>query len=330
MGKVTKIICLLVWSWCIGGYAQGEVISTNWAAMGLKGKVKSVETLLYFAVEKDGVISKGDPFSRGIYPPEKIEINNILKKIGRKAYFIDFLTKITPSVVIFNEKGWVIEKRLFDTVFHRKIVHTYNAENKFSGELVYVRDLLVIKDSYKYNKKGQLEEEILGEEKEASERAICKHLYTVDGQPIENITTNGNGIPKAKEIFTYKDKRLVGIDFYRSGEVTSRASYQYGDDGQLVGCIFQMVPEGWIWDSKFTYDEKGHLKEEYLIINDNKNNGYFNKFAPDGRMLEHLTLSLNYLCKYEYTDDKQGNWVKMITYEQGVPVLYVERKIEYF
>lgn len=328
--KIKSFFCVLLLIVGVYTYAQGEVISTNWAAMGLKGKVKSVETLLYFAVERNGVISKGDPFSRGIYPPEKIEANSLLKRMGCKAYFIEFLNKITPSVVIFNERGWVIEKRLFDTTFHRKIIHTYNAENKFSGELIYVRDLLAIKDSYKYNKKGQLEEEILGEQKEASERAICKHFYTVDGQPIENIITNGDGIPKAKEVFTYKDKRLVGIDLYRSGEVTSRASYQYGDEGQLVGSVFQMVPESWIWDSKFTYDEKGHLKEEYLIINDNKNNGYFNKFAPDGRMLEHLTLSLNYLCKYEYTDDAQGNWIKMITYENGVPMLYVERKIEYF
>jgi len=66
------------------------------------------------------------------------------------------------------------------------------------------------------------------------------------------------------------------------------------------------------------------------LINESENNGFLNKFGSDRRLTYHLTFSTDYLCEYKYTDDKQGNWVRMITYEQGVPMLYVERKIEYF
>ncbi|WP_193433072.1 hypothetical protein [Capnocytophaga endodontalis] len=108
-----------------------------------------------------------------------------------------------------------------------------------------------------------------------------------------------------------------------------RAFYEYEGENLLIGSLFK--EEGSIiWDSKFTYDEHNKLKEEYIEINGNKSNGFWNKFSADGRVIEHLTLSSDKVSTFVYTNDKQGNWIKMITYEQGIPVLYVERKIEYF
>ena len=104
-----------------------------------------------------------------------------------------------------------------------------------------------------------------------------------------------------------------------------RAFYEYDGENLLIGSLFK--EEGSIiWDSKFTYDEHNKLKEEYIEINGNKNNGFRNKF----RVIEHLTLSSDKVSTFVYTNDKQGNWIKMINYENGVPMLYVERKIEYF
>ena len=85
-----------------------------------------------------------------------------------------------------------------------------------------------------------------------------------------------------------------------------------------------------IWDSKYIYDKNEKLSEEYIMINGNEKNGFLNKFSPDGRLIEHLTFSSNKLSTFHYTNDKQGNWIKLINYEQGIPILYVERKIEYF
>lgn len=85
-----------------------------------------------------------------------------------------------------------------------------------------------------------------------------------------------------------------------------------------------------MWHPKYTYDQNNHLEEEYLLTNESEKDGFLNKFGSDRRSTYHLTLSTNYLCEYKYTDDKQGNWVKMVTHGQGVPTLYVGRKIEYF
>ena len=80
MIKIKSLLyCVLLLIVSVYGYAQGEAAGNDWSKMGLKGKVKSVETGFYFAVEKDGVISKGDPFSMGFYPSERIEIFHLMR-----------------------------------------------------------------------------------------------------------------------------------------------------------------------------------------------------------------------------------------------------------
>nr|WP_314474486.1 hypothetical protein [uncultured Capnocytophaga sp.] len=307
-------------------YAQ--TAPTDWTKMGLKGKVKSVETGFYFAVEKDGVISKGDPFSMGFYTPERIEKFYLMQKMGANAFFLTFLVDIVPSVVTYNQKGRLVEKRLFDTTLHRKIVYTYDAKNHLIDKSTFVRDLLAVKDTYKYKANGQKEEDLLNQL--GGEGGVtCKYIYDADGRLIECNYIDVDGLPSAKETYTYKNKLLVGKDTYRNGVLSVRAFYEYDGENLLIGSLFK--EEGSIiWDSKFTYDEHNKLKEEYIEINGNKNNGFRNKFSADGRVIEHLTLSSDKVSTFVYTNDKQGNWIKMINYENGVPMLYVERKIEYF
>ncbi len=328
MEKLTKMICLLVLGWCIGGYAQGEAAGNDWTKMGLKGKVKSVETRFYFAVEKDGVISKGDPFSMGFYSPERIEKFYLMQKMGANAFFLTFLVDIVPSVFTYNQNGRLVEKRLFDTTLHRKIVYTYDAKNHLIDKSTFVRDLLAVKDTYKYKANGQKEEDLLNQL--GGEGGVtCKYIYDADERLIECNYIDVDGFPSAKETYTYKNKLLVGKDTYRNGVLSVRAFYEYDGENLLIGSLFK--EEGSIiWDSKFTYDEGNRLKEEYIEINANKNNGFRNKFSADGRVIEHLTLSSDKVSTYVYTNDKQGNWIKMIDYENGVPMLYVERNIEYF
>ena len=44
MIKIKSLLCVLLLIVSVYGYAQGEAAGNDWAAMGLKGKVKSVET----------------------------------------------------------------------------------------------------------------------------------------------------------------------------------------------------------------------------------------------------------------------------------------------
>ena len=325
--KIKYFFCVLLLIVSVYAYAQGEAAGNDWAAMGLKGKVKSVKTSIYFAEKKDNDFTQGSPFSQGIYPPEKIKQYSEMERMGVKAFFIQFLVNIIPSAITFDKNGFITEKWRYDDIFPKKIVYTYDKKHRLIDKSTFVDEVLETKDTLVYNTKGQLEKEIL--DLKTKDETIYTYTYNVDGELIQRNFKKIEDLPLFKEIYIYNNKRLVNKEVYQFDRLIWRGLYEYGAEGELIKAISQKIDD-FIWHSKYTYDQNNQLKEEYLLINESENNGFLNKFGSDRRLTYHLTFSTDYLCEYKYTDDAQGNWVRMITYEQGVPMLYVERKIEYF
>ena len=325
--KIKSFFCILLLIVSVYIYAQGEVAGNDWTAMGLKGKVKSVKTSIYFAEEKGNDFAKGSTLSQGIYPVKKIKQYSEMERMGVKAFFIQFLVNIIPSAITFDKNGFITEKWRYDDIFPKKIVYTYDKKHRLIDKSTFVDEVLETKDTLVYNAKGQLEKEIL--DLKTKDETIYTYTYNVDGELIQRNFKRTEDLPLFKEIYIYNNKRLVNKELYQFDQLIWRGLYEYGAEGELIKAISQKIDD-FIWHSKYTYDQNNQLKEEYLLINESEKNGFLNRFGSDRRLTYHLTFSTNYLCEYKYTDDKQGNWVKMITYEQGVPILYVERKIEYF
>ncbi|WP_455149547.1 hypothetical protein [Capnocytophaga sp.] len=325
--KIKSFFCVLLLIVSVYAYAQGEAAGNDWAKMGLKGKVKSVKTSIYFAEEKGNDFAKGSTLSQGIYPVKKIKQYSEMERMGVKAFFIQFLVNIIPSAITFDKNGFITEKWRYDDIFPKKIVYTYDKKHRLIDKSTFVDEVLETKDTLVYNTKGQLEKEIL--DLKTKDETIYTYTYNVDGELIQRNFKRTEDLPLFKEIYIYNNKRLVNKEVYQFDRLIWRGLYEYGAEGELIKAISQKIDD-FIWHSKYTYDQNNQLKEEYLLINESENNGFLNKFGSDRRLTYHLTFSTDYLCEYKYTDDKQGNWVRMITYEQGVPMLYVERKIEYF
>jgi hypothetical protein len=325
--KIKSFFCVLLLIVSVYAYAQGEAASNDWSKMGLKGKVKSVKTSIYFAEEKGNDFAKGSTLSQGIYPVKKIKQYSEMERMGVKAFFIQFLVNIIPSAITFDKNGFITEKWRYDDIFPKKIVYTYDKKHRLIDKSTFVDEVLETKDTLVYNTKGQLEKEVL--DLKTKDETIYTYTYNVDGELIQRNFKRTEDLPLFKEIYIYNNKRLVNKEVYQFDRLIWRGLYEYGAEGELIKAISQKIDD-FIWHSKYTYDQNNQLKEEYLLINESENNGFLNKFGSDRRLTYHLTFSTDYLCEYKYTDDKQGNWVRMITYEQGVPMLYVERKIEYF
>ena len=325
--KIKSFFCVLLLIVSVYAYAQGEVAGNDWSKMGLKGKVKSVKTSIYFAEEKGNDFAKGSTLSQGIYPVKKIKQYSEMERMGVKAFFIQFLVNIIPSAITFDKNGFITEKWRYDDIFPKKIVYTYDKKHRLIDKSTFVDEVLETKDTLVYNTKGQLEKEVL--DLKTKDETIYTYTYNVDGELIQRNFKRTEDLPLFKEIYIYNNKRLVNKEVYQFDRLIWRGLYEYGAEGELIKAISQKIDD-FIWHSKYTYDQNNQLKEEYLLINESENNGFLNKFGSDRRLTYHLTFSTDYLCEYKYTDDKQGNWVRMITYEQGVPMLYVERKIEYF
>ncbi|WP_311330478.1 hypothetical protein [Capnocytophaga sputigena] len=325
--KIKSFFCVLLLIVSVYTYAQGEVAGNDWSKMGLKGKVKSVKTSIYFAEEKGNDFAKGSTLSQGIYPVKKIKQYSEMERMGVKAFFIQFLVNIIPSAITFDKNGFITEKWRYDDIFPKKIVYTYDKKHRLIDKSTFVDEVLETKDTLVYNAKGQLEKEVL--DLKTKDETIYTYTYNVDGELIQRNFKKTEDLPLFKEIYIYNNKRLVNKEIYQFDRLIWRGLYEYGAEGELIKAISQKIDD-FIWHSKYTYDQNNQLKEEYLLINESENNGFLNKFGSNRRLTYHLTFSTDYLCEYKYTDDKQGNWVRMITYEQGVPMLYVERKIEYF
>ena len=325
--KIKSFFCVLLLIVSVYTYAQGEVAGNDWSKMGLKGKVKSVKTSIYFAEEKGNDFAKGSTLSQGIYPVKKIKQYSEMERMGVKAFFIQFLVNIIPSAITFDKNGFITEKWRYDDIFPKKTVYTYDKKHRLIDKSTFVDEVLETKDTLVYNAKGQLEKEVL--DLKTKDETIYTYTYNVDGELIQRNLKKTEDLPLFKEIYIYNNKRLVNKEIYQFDQLIWRGLYEYGAEGELIKAISQKIDD-FIWHSKYTYDQNNQLKEEYLLINESENNGFLNKFGSDRRLTYHLTFSTDYLCEYKYTDDKQGNWVRMITYEQGVPILYVERKIEYF
>ena len=325
--KIKSFFCVLLLIVSVYTYAQGEVAGNDWSKMGLRGKVKSVKTSIYFAEEKGNDFAKGSTLSQGIYPVKKIKQYSEMERMGVKAFFIQFLVNIIPSAITFDKNGFITEKWRYDDIFPKKIVYTYDKKHRLIDKSTFVDEVLETKDTLVYNTKGQLEKEIL--DLKTKDETIYTYTYNVDGELIQRNFKRTEDLPLFKEIYIYNNKKLVNKEVYQFDRLIWRGLYEYGAEGELIKAISQKIDD-FIWHSKYTYDQNNQLKEEYLLINESENNGFLNKFGSDRRLTYHLTFSTDYLCEYKYTDDKQGNWVRMITYEQGVPMLYVERKIEYF
>ena len=325
--KIKSFFCVILLIVSVYAYAQGEAAGNDWSKMGLKGKVKSVKTSIYFAEEKGNDFAKGSTLSQGIYPVKKIKQYSEMERMGVKAFFIQFLVNIIPSAITFDKNGFITEKWRYDDIFPKKIVYTYDKKHRLIDKSTFVDEVLETKDTLVYNTKGQLEKEIL--DLKTKDETIYTYTYNVDGELIQRNFKKTENLPLFKEIYIYNNKRLVNKEVYQFDRLIWRGLYEYGAEEELIKAISQKIDD-FIWHSKYTYDQNNQLKEEYLLINESENNGFLNKFGSDRRLTYHLTFSTDYLCEYKYTDDKQGNWVRMITYEQGVPMLYVERKIEYF
>ena len=325
--KIKSFFCVILLIVSVYAYTQGEAAGNDWSKMGLKGKVKSVKTSIYFAEEKGNDFAKGSTLSQGIYPVKKIKQYSEMERMGVKAFFIQFLVNIIPSAITFDKNGFITEKWRYDDIFPKKIVYTYDKKHRLIDKSTFVDEVLETKDTLVYNTKGQLEKEIL--DLKTKDETIYTYTYNVDGELIQRNFKRTEDLPLFKEIYIYNNKRLVNKEIYQFDRLIWRGLYEYGAEGELIKAISQKIDD-FIWHSKYTYDQNNQLKEEYLLINESENNGFLNKFGSDRRLTYHLTFSTDYLCEYKYTDDKQGNWVRMITYEQGVPMLYVERKIEYF
>jgi len=287
-----KILFLILSHTLLVGFSKGY--KTHLQKLGLKGKVKEVVNSTYEVETNSGEINKDERvnyiFSNGPF---------------------DILTGNGNSKLIFNENGSMLECKIYkiDGSLHYKVIYSYDKkgylmeENLYDsiGEVKYKSKLKnhTIKNPYlselveTYDSKGKL---IITEERE----------FDDSGNIIESrttyIETDGDKNSRISKMEYNSNKNLIREEKISVDRVIE---YSYNEKDLLKSVA--------MYDSNMRIKDYGYKRYEY---NDN------------GDIVE-IETSIN-KKNYQYDYDENGNWIKRIQFDKGIPSFLTEREIEYY
>lgn len=141
-----------------------------------------------------------------------------------------------------------------------------------------------------------------------------KYEYSDSGKLAEeNQYYSEDGGLFSKEKFKYDEKsNLIEIDSYDGkGDLTMKNLFKYNEKKQIV----EELREDSGMKMKFVY--------KYNVKNNVSEEDYFLE-------MKILSKESNKNRKFDYSYDKNGNWVNKVIYENGQLKFLVEREIEYY
>ncbi len=270
----------------------------------LKGPISSVLTKRYYAKDVYGVI-----------------------KTGRSA-----AQNWLNSKCVFDSNGFLEKQISYDT----------------AGRVVSI-------SSYKYNQRR-----LVGFSEIIDKTTTYEHefSYNINGDKIsESFYLKGKEL--SRSIYDYNDKKQVirKSEYGKTGELTSRTLYEYDELKNIKTETIKNRNGVVVRTIRYTYDVNGNIIEE-LIINDDYTQKTIYKYDYWGREisyeLDNPTWYSSYMSEYndfndlklqenvtrsgyigerttyEYTYDKNNNWIQRIEYKNDIAKMITIRVITYF
>lgn len=300
---ITLFISIL---FMIGCNTNKSKIETDLEKRGFKGKVKSIKSTTYKAIEKFGKIQKGEEVDKllSIFS----EKGNFTERIYSKNGKID-----SKQTYIYNDKGNIIEQKEYDSDGNLKLQTTYNyddngnkiEENTFGGYQTQ-------KTTYKYDDK----------------RREVESLITLSFQGI-----NGSAELRITKEYDQKGNIIEEKNYNNHNKLSSKGIYTYDERGNKIKEIFINL------DSKkpeekniYIYDKNNNKIEVQKYISENLSEKTTIKYDEKGNILEeHITdFNIKTSFKIVYKNDKTGNPIEKVYYNNGILYMIDEIEIEYY
>ena len=351
---LSKATICLVLLFFITSICNAQDKKTDWEKDEVKGKVKSIETKHYMAVDKSGSIGKGIELTNDdlymmqdtaslLYPYTYTTYDYILAKYNSNGYITERIysdrrdggTFIQTNVIEYNNKYNAIKIYSEDSLTHENgkdvwnVVIKYNDNGQATEESYYRSDeSLDRKYTYKYDEKGN---KIEDNRYYSDGNLYNKYIYKYDdkGNKIETSEYYSNESLSNKYIYKYDEKgNIVKTSECRSDD-SLRDTYicKYDEKGNKVEEIFYRSDGSLYETCIYKYDEKGNIVVENIFYPDvNFYHKYIYKYDENGILTKYNEY------EYDYKYDKQGNWIERITYEGDarIPKFITERTIEYY
>jgi YD repeat-containing protein len=324
MKKTSKFIILLLSVFCITGCTVKQ--NNDIKKLNLRGKVKSVKTTSFEAVEKSGEITKGAELKIYNYN-ERNETNYqyvLFEQSGRitESLFNTMGARDEAeirNIIKYNDKGLIIENREYCVYGvsneHTEVVTTFTYDK--NNLLIEVKNGDNNSVCYKYDKNGyKIEEKTIQKTIDENSKQIIDNYEFVmnfkndeSGCKIEEYSTSN------KNTFKYNGKK----------ELVEEQQFSILADGSLqlnTICIYKYDKNGNITDKTYK-NGKGEISS-WKTYKYNEN-----EFVQEIISFDNFRETNNKeFFKYEYDNNK--NWIKKIIYFNDKPQFIEEREIIYY
>lgn len=339
----------------VNSSAQIDTICIN--RLDLKGNVKKVSEFTFKAIDKLGVIQKGDMVD------ERFSIDDEYRK-----------TNISYS---FNENTLQTGYAEYWNPTSIKKVKNYSYLNGYINDtfekIIFSDATITIKEVFKYNAKGLVESCIRYRNGDLFEKYmysydernnIIKELNINSNGDIDNETTYERKYSQGKEVFYRKNDPEYGLDIKQTqydsiGRIITEKvnydnkfirviKYSYTDFNKIESITESNTDGEFIVSTNYKYDNLQRVIEIKYTFSDNKNktisiiykgdtqiqsltsqNGdKEEKVIYQGNITEYKKNSDSY--NYEYAFDEKGNWTKITEFKNTIPTYIRERSILYY
>lgn len=308
--------------------------------LSFNGKVKYIKEISYDMITNFGDYSK-DSNSANIEKHQYFNKEKIITKEFDYNYKGEIFYEVNYTYNIYNN---LIESKWNDKegVLIKLYAFTYDSLQNLVEYKEYNSDgILIEKFNYHYDEFGKETERIktrsgghidLREISKYSRKGYLKEkkLFSMYGNDVsaeEKKTYFYNRNGNVKTIFDYnnvdEDREYIstitnlkynskeGISQKKINKSESKVIYKYDDNGNNYEII---------------YSQENNYSSEILQKQINKFDDYGN--ITEVKIYQNNILNRNIL--FEYTYDKENNWIKKIEYNNKIPIKVLEREIKYY
>ena len=263
---ITLFISIL---FMIGCNTNKSKIETDLEKQGFKGKVKSIKSTTYKAIEKFGEIQKGEKFSGFFYTFNKD--GNFIECIS------DEKENNSRQTFIYNDKGNIIEQKEYDSEGSLKSQTTYNYDDKgreveslitlsFQG----INGSAELRITKEYDQKGNIIEE---KNYNNHNKLSSKGIYTYDerGNKIKEIFINlDSKKPEEKNIYIYdKNNNKIEVQEYISENLSEKTIIKYDEKGNILEKDLIDFNKNMSFKIIYKNDKIGNSIEQIYYVNGN-------------------------------------------------------------
>lgn len=307
---------------------------TGWDEYGLKGEVKSLKTM-YANINEEGLVKQ--------IPDEQ-------------DWFLG-------SDVSFDRKGNILGENLYYSQSKREIfssiIYKYNDKDQLIEEEYYEKEKLDYLLSYSYNSKGYL----IGVRSISDNQCFSRETYSYDknnnliGEIKETYGELGGGYTKTEITYKY-NKQGNCIEYFSEEDNGSYFKYQgwrlkYDEHGTLIKkYIYDRAADDFVLLHTYHYDEKNRKTETNVYSDDQISFRKVYRYDDRDSVIEIKNYEMNdsLVCMERYVYDETGNNIEyekcneafIYEYDQmknviysvildnGIPIYFKKRIIEYY